>query len=313
VLFAPAGDPHAKSRWLRQQLHAIQPDAIWAQEEPINYYVLEILRSFRFKRPPRIVVAVVENIFPRAPWRGELRRRLFWPRIDVLLANATASMEGLWAAGMPRRIPFFNLAMGFLSPPAELTPLPLPFQRATDTFVVGFAGRITEEKGWRDLLLAVEQSPSNIACILAGDGPQVDELKQWLQRRALQGRAFYLGLLPKATLWRFYAAADCLAVPSVDTPRWKEQFGGVIADATAMGLPLIGTASGAIPEVMGPAGIVVPQHAPGELAAAIGRLAASSELRQQLGSEGKRRFQEEFSIPAFTAKLGAALGVERLS
>ena len=162
------------------------------------------------------------------------------------------------------------------------------------------------------LLAAIEALPPAVKCLLAGDGPQVEELRAWMSRPGLSGRVFYVGLLDRARLWSFYKALDCQVLPSLTRSRWKEQFGGVLAEGMAMGLPLIGSDSGSIPEVIGPAGIAVAEADAGALASAIRRVAESPELRQRFSEAGKRRFREEFDIPAYGRKIARALGlVER--
>ena len=66
-------------------------------------------------------------------------------------------------------------------------------------------------------------------------------------------------MLPKDELWSFYAALDCLAVPSLTTPRWKEQSASTLVDGLAMGLPIVASDSGGIPDIMGSAGLLVPE------------------------------------------------------
>lgn len=208
---------------------------------------------------------------------------------------------------MPSSVPAMTLIAGALPPPTALAPLELPLACSSNDFLVGFAGRICEEKGWKVLLLALTLLPPHIKCVLAGDGPQVAELQSSLLKQELRGRVCYVGLLPKAELWRFYRTVDCLAVPSLTFPKWKEQFGGVLADGMAVGLPLIGSNSGSIPEVMGPAGLVVPENDPQALAEAIRRLSENPDLCRRLGEAGMKRFKMEFAIPAYARKIAEAL------
>jgi glycosyltransferase involved in cell wall biosynthesis len=49
-----------------------------------------------------------------------------------------------------------------------------------------------------------------------------------------------------------FARASCVVLASLPTPSWEEQFGMVLAEAMASGVPIIASASGAIPEVLGP-------------------------------------------------------------
>ncbi len=67
----------------------------------------------------------------------------------------------------------------------------------------------------------------------------------------------------------FMNAIDVFVLPSRTTPRWKEQFGRVIIEAQACGTPVIGSDSGAIPEVVGKGGWIVPERDPPGLANAL--------------------------------------------
>lgn len=308
VRLMPQTGPLSKALWLRRELRALRPDVIWVQEEPTDRYLLEILGLYRFSRRPRIVTAVCENIFGH--WQIHSLRplwRFFWSRLDGLLGIATASLDGIRAVGMPTHIPACTLVAGALPPPTSVEPMQLPFTRAADDFVIGFAGRVCEEKGWKVLLRVLLTLPDNFKCVLAGDGPQLDEFRTRMNQSDLQGRVFYTGLLPRPELWRFYRALDCLVLPSLTTPRWKEQFGGVLADGMAMGLPLVGSDSGAIPEVIGPAGLTVPENVPEALAAALRQLHEHPDLRRKFSAAGRERFQTEFAIPAYARKIARGL------
>jgi glycosyltransferase involved in cell wall biosynthesis len=244
---------------------------------------------------------VCENIFPAPSGRIErLARRLLWPRLDRLLAVAAASVEGIRAAGMPASVPADTLVAGGLEPPPHAEPLDLPFDEGA--FVVGFAGRLVEEKGWRVLAEALRSLPDDFRLVVAGEGPGLDGF-----RAELPGRVHYAGLLPKDELWSFYAALDCLAVPSLTTPRWKEQLGGTLLDGLAMGVPVVASASGGLPDAMGEAGILVPEGDAAALADALRRLRDDETLRERLSRAGRERFRCEFAIPAYARKIAAAL------
>jgi glycosyltransferase involved in cell wall biosynthesis len=297
----PGGTRRERATWLARQLGEIGPDAIWVQEEPIDPFLLEMLALYRVRSRPRIVAAVCENIFPAPGSRLErLARRALWPRLDRLIAVATPSVDGIRAAGMPRSVPADTLVAGGLEPPEKAKPLLLPFDEGT--FVVGFAGRIVEEKGWRVLVDAVKSLPDDFRLAVAGDGSDAAELES-----ALTGRVHVAGLLPKDELWSFYAALDCLSVPSLSRPRWKEQLGQTVLDGLAMGVPVVASASGGLPDAVGAAGLLVPEGDAGALAGALRRLRDDPELRARLGESGRERFRREFSIAAYADKIAAAL------
>ncbi len=302
VRFVPRGSRRARLAWIRRQLRSVRPDAIWVQEEPIDPFLLEMLALYRFSRQPRIATAVCENIFPRPRRLAErLARRLLWPRLDHLLTVAETSLEGIRAAGMPFAVPASTLVAGGLEPEGDVDPMPLPFSDAG--FTVGFAGRLIEAKGWQLLLRAL---PDSARLVLAGDGPQRNELEALT---AENDRVRYLGLLSKEELWTFYAALDCLAVPSLTTPRWKEQSASTLVDGLAMGLPIVASDSGGIPDIMGPAGVVVPEGDADALRRALEVVRDDSALRKRLATAGRERFRTEFAIPAYADKIAAALSL----
>jgi glycosyltransferase involved in cell wall biosynthesis len=142
--------------------------------------------------------------------------------------------------------------------------------------------------------------------VLAGDGPQREEL----EALAAQDDALHhAGLLPKDELWSFYAALDCLAVPSLTTPRWMEQSASTLVDGLAMGLPIVASDSGGIADIMGPAGLLVPEGDENALREAIEQLRDDPELRERLGSAGRERFRKEYAIPAYADKIATALNL----
>lgn len=305
VRHVPRASRRERLVWIARQLRGIRPDVIWVQEEPIDPFLLEMLALYRFRDRPRIATAVCENIFPRPRHLSErTARRLLWPRLDHLMTVALPSLEGIRAAGMPESVPASTLVAGGLEPSGPVEPMALP---GDDAFTIGFAGRLVDEKGWRVL---VEALPDDARLVLAGDGPQRAELEALA---ASDDRVDYLGLLPKGELWSFYAALDCLAVPSKTTPRWKEQSASTLVDGLCMGLALVASDSGGIPHIMGSGGLLVTEGDVGALREALERLRDDATLRAELGSAGRQRFQEEFAIPAYARKIAAALNLHERS
>jgi glycosyltransferase involved in cell wall biosynthesis len=91
------------------------------------------------------------------------------------------------------------------------------------------------------------------------------------------------------------SAFDVFALPSRTVGNWKEQFGRVIAEAGAAGIAVIGSDSGAIPDVIGDAGIVFPEGDETAIADAIRTLLEQPALRAEYGANGRRRAEELFS------------------
>ncbi len=88
---------------------------------------------------------------------------------------------------------------------------------------------------------------------------------------------------------RALAEIDTLAAPSLTQPHWKEQFGRVLIEAMACGVPVVGSDSGEIPQVVGDAGLIVPEGDVAALRAALLHLAEDSSLCERLAHAGRAR------------------------
>src|SRR5690606_25832123 len=91
---------------------------------------------------------------------------------------------------------------------------------------------------------------------------------------------------------RLLQGMDVLAVPSLTTPGWVEQFGRVVVEAMAGGVPVVASASGALPDVVGEAGLLVPEGDPAALGEALLRVGGEPGLWERLRQAGLDRAQE---------------------
>ncbi|MFZ3211396.1 MAG: glycosyltransferase family 4 protein [Terriglobales bacterium] len=291
---------------LRRALRGVEPDAIWIQNEPADGMTRQILKHFFFRRKPKIACAVVENIWRRPPMIQRWKAWTLCQRIDVLLTCASLSAAATYDAFMPRRVRSSTVFLPHFDPITSWRgDFSIPRQPAD--FWIGFVGRICPEKGWRVLLDALLELPVNAKLVIAGDGPDAALLQEQIRSPELRSRAIFAGPLPAENVRALYLQVDAVAVPSLTTPKWKEQFGRVIAEAMAASLPVVGSDSGAIPEAIATAGIVVREGDPHELANALRCLMTDRGLRQKLSEAGRRRFETEFSIDAFASRLAGIL------
>nr|WP_257907418.1 glycosyltransferase [Janibacter limosus] len=82
---------------------------------------------------------------------------------------------------------------------------------------------------------------------IAGAGSREPELRARATHPDLAGRVDFSGPVDKADLPDFYRGLDVLAIPSLTTPTWTEQFGRVAVEAMACGTPVVASDSGAPP------------------------------------------------------------------
>jgi len=146
--------------------------------------------------------------------------------------------------------------------------------------VLAFAGRLGIQKSLHVALEAVAAVP-DVTLAIAGDGPEREPLERRAAQLGLDGRARFLGRLPRDGVLRLYRAADAALLSS----SW-ENFPHSVVEALAVGTPVIATAVGGVPEVVrdGENGLLAPAGDAGALAAAVVRFFGDRELRERLAA-----------------------------
>ena len=162
-------------------------------------------------------------------------------------------------------------------------------------FTIGFIARIVPEKGVEVLLQAVTKLQGDWRLRLVSGGSAIDEMKALAKTLNIAHQAEFVGQLPSTALPDEYHKIDVLVLPSLTRPNWKEQFGRVLVEAMASGVPVIGSDSGAIPTVIGDAGLIAPEGDVDALAAAIQRVMNDANLRDDLVQRGRGRFLAHFT------------------
>jgi len=161
--------------------------------------------------------------------------------------------------------------------------------------VVGFMSRLVPEKGILllcEALSGLKEIPWKL--VIIGAGPLESTLREKWQR-VFGERLMLVGSGARPDLPDYLKCMDLLVAPSVSTPVWKEQFGMVMVEAMAAGVPVIGSSSGAIPEVIGEAGILFPEGDIRSLREALARLLRSPEERKRMSQLGRDRALAVFS------------------
>lgn len=168
-------------------------------------------------------------------------------------------------------------------------------KRPSETVLLGFLGRLTLEKGVLLLLETLSKLINyNWKLLIVGNGPLKDEIRtKW--NNVFGERLIVLDGVSRVLYRQYLKGLDVLVVPSYGTPFWKEQFGYNIAEAMITGVPCIGSSSGAIPEVMGPGGLVFPEREVEGLAEALKKMIENKSLREELGRKARA-----FSLDNYT-------------
>lgn len=275
----------------------LRPQIIYAEEEPYSFNSF-----FALKAAKRLGIPFVFYTWENMDRRYKLP--LNWVRRRVL-ADASAGVvgnsegEGLlrsWGFQKPLLLqPQYGVDLERFRPWNKR-----PRSSRQRPFTLGYFGRLAPEKGV-DLLIEAAAC-TGLRLRIGGQGPAEAALRALA---ALRGADVHFdGFVPFERRENFYAGIDALVLPSRTTASWKEQFGRVLAEAMACGLPCVGSDSGAIAEVMGPAGLVFKEGDAEDLAEKIGRLASAKPLRKRLSSLGRSRAVKYYDEKILAAELG---------
>lgn len=190
-------------------------------------------------------------------------------------------------------------------PGADSPHLFRPLRKPQDPFAMLFVGRHIERKGIEHLIDAmIHLEGDRFRLKIVGHG---DLTRKLMERAVRTGdtRIEFAGKLSNEDLALAYATADVFVLPAViDSKGDTEGLGVVLIEAAEMGLPLVGSDVGGIPDVVvdGRSGLLVPPADPKALADALRRLADDPALAKRLVEEARIRTRRFFSwdvvIPA---------------
>ena len=165
----------------------------------------------------------------------------------------------------------------------------------TNHFRVGYAGRLVEEKGIDILLHALCDLGGEWQAELVGSGPDQPRLVELARRLQIADRVRFPPWMPSAQTVDYYRSLDVLVLPSRSRSNWKEQFGRVLVDAMACGVPVIGSTCGEIPNVIGDAGLIFPEGDAAALCNQLRTLQTDRSLRRELAQRGRQRVLDCFT------------------
>jgi glycosyltransferase involved in cell wall biosynthesis len=270
-------------------LRTLRPSVLFVEEEPFSVAAARWSGASRRAGIPA-GVQLAETLDRRLPAvvRASRRRVLADAAFVVARSPASASLAAAWgAAGEVVVVPH-----GLDVVPER----PVP----DGTFTVAYVGRLVEEKGIEDLLGAVRLMGEGVRLVVAGDGPLAGLV------RAAGSQVVALGPVPHDRIGEVYAMAHVLCVPSRTMPTWEEQFGRVITEAMVRGIPVVATATGEIPWVVGETqgGILVPERDPRALAEALLGLARGPGRALAMGARARAGVLASFTNQSSARTLG---------
>lgn len=297
---------------LASKLSKFAPDHIHIEEDPHSFIGVEIVLLARGICPrASISFFIWDNLWRVPPFPSNVLKR--W------LTRLTLSRTALVVCGnqegqrLLEKKGYFGQSLVLpqvgLDPEDYTTP---PSQEIRQQFLsnprealIGYIGRLAPEKGVLVLLEALSQIAHLPWRLLIVGSGELRELIQRYWQHHFGNRLICLGAVPHKSVPDYLKCLDVFVQPSYGTEFWKEQFGLTLAQAMLAGVACIGSSSGAIPDVLGPGGLIFKEKDVTELSSLLRRLLTSEALRRDLGEKAR-----SFALERYTnsAVAGAYLG-----
>jgi phosphatidylinositol alpha-1,6-mannosyltransferase len=166
--------------------------------------------------------------------------------------------------------------------------------------VVGYLGRFVPDKGLDLLTRALDRLGGEWRAMFVGAGPMEPQLRTWASSHG--DRVRVCTNVTHDHVPAYLNAMTVLCAPSQTTPKWKEQFGRMVVEAFATGVPIIGSDSGEIPFVIKDSGVIVGEKNEIGWTRAIGELMLNPTQRRELANRGLQRARDEFAWSAVARK-----------
>lgn len=281
-------------------LRKVQPDVIYVHHEPYAVATAQVYWANQLTRHCPIGFYSAQNILKSYPPPFRQLEQWVFRHSDFAFPVSYSVEQVLKQkqyAGQIIRLPL-GIDPSVYYPDPQASPIAERFRATQDDVLLGYVGRITEEKGLHTLLQAlahIRDLPWQL--LMIGSGSYERTMQSLIRQLHLSDRVHCLGYVPHREAPRYLSALDGLILPSETRPHWKEQFGRVIIEALACGTPVIGSNSGEIPYLIHDlqGGLIFQEGQPTSLADQLQLFILNPDLRANLATKGKDRVLQAYT------------------
>lgn len=277
---------------IRNAILDFKPDLIQVEEEVFSLSSFEIALFARLMNKPLVFFGWENMDRVLSP----LRR---WTR-QFVLDSATLLIAGNHdGADLLRKWGYDGLVevMPQMGVDIELFK-PRVLQEKTAELCIGFVGRLVYQKGVDLLLRAANlllQQDYCIKMMICGSGSDELTFKQQAIELGVDQLVTWTGRVRHDEVPQVMGHFDIFVLPSRTDVSWKEQFGHVLIEAMAVGIPVVGSNSGEIPNVIGRKDLVFCEGDPYDLAKILARLISNPDFREAAGLYSLDRVRQLYS------------------
>lgn len=166
-----------------------------------------------------------------------------------------------------------------------------------DNFVIGYVGRLMKMKGLDTLLKAFSLLPNKdkLRLLIVGSGEYKQDMLLLASQVGISNQLILVDAIPAGDVPRYMNCMNLLVLPSITTPGWVEFFGRVLVEAMMCDVPVIGSSSGEIPNVIGDSGLIFQEGNEVDLKDKLKIIIDDDNLRCTLIKRGRARASSLFT------------------
>ena len=285
---------------LYRAVRGFRPDLIHVEQEVFALSTAQLALIARMIHVP-LVVFGWENVDRRLSLPRRLTRQLVLRTMSLFIGGNREAVELVrrWGYRGPAAVlPQFGVDLAAFRP--------RNCRCEGGPFVVGFVGRLVWEKGVDVLLDAVSRlSQQGCACrlLVCGSGPERERLEHRVHELGIADLVEWQPAVAHEQVPEVMRRLDALVLPSRSAPHVREQFGRVLIEAMASGVPVVGSTCGEIPNVIGRDDLVFPEGDAEALARILERLRRDRDYWEEVRAYGLARVREHFTMERVAERL----------
>ncbi len=275
-------------------IKSIAPDIIYSHNEPYAFSTIQWCWGNRQSVNVPFGFFSCQNIVKRYP-------------VPFRQAERWVYRNSSFAFPITRTVDDVHRTKGFTG---DSTILPLGFDSSlfpvrqrhaneTDEFRFAYLGRVVEEKGLLTLVKALAAlADSRWRLEIFGSGPFETVIKRKAHELGIGDRMNWRGFVAQKEISTRLAQVDAVVLPSETRGNWKEQFGRVLIESLASGVPVVGSDSGEIPIIIRESGggLIFREGNVKSCALALQRIVTDQEGRKRMAEDGERFVREKYDL-----------------
>ena len=291
---------HGKESWyfyLSPTLHIdkIRPDIIHVEQgtSAISYFQTLLLKKI-FAPKAKTVFFSWQNLYLEYKFLSFFER-FNLSNSDYAIAGNEDAKQILRKKGFKKPIkvlPQWGVDTGVYK---KLDSSNLKTELGLRSFVIGYVGRFVKEKGLLTLIEATSKITDEYQLLLVGRGELKETIINMASNYGILDRIVFIDIIPHEEVPVYLNCMDVMVLPSITTKQWKEQFGHVLIEAMSCEVPVIGSSSAEIPNVIGDAGLIFKEGDSDDLYEKITMIMNDEKFKAELAMRGRERVLQKYT------------------